>query len=104
MEATLDLGSSAERRRGSTPLSRTTIYIRDRNMLYYGEEMIDMLKKFKKHALKLLYAYHYHVSNYYYKKVDAYGPENNDYWESKVVKHTNKEFELVEKLIQLEGI
>ena len=63
-----------------------------------------MLKNIKKHVLKLLYEYHYHMSNYYYKKVDAYGPENNDYWESKVVKHANKEFELVEKLVQLEGI
>ena len=77
---------------------------RDSNMSYYGEEMIDMLKNIKKHVLKLLYEYHYHVSNYYYKKVDAYGPENNDYWESKVVKHANKEFEMVEKLLKLEGI
>ena len=78
--------------------------IRDRYMSYYGEEMIDVLKNIKKHVLKLLYEYHYHMSNYYYKKVDAYGPEDNDYWESKVVKHANKEFELVEKLVQLEGI
>ena len=71
------------------------IYIRDLNSSYYGEEMIDMLKFIKKHVYKLLYGYHYHISNYYYKK---------GYWNEKVVKHANKEFELVEKLIQLEGI
>lgn len=63
-----------------------------------------MLKSTKKHVLKAMYNYHYHMSNYCYGKVDAYGPENNDYWENKVVKHTNKEFKLVEKLVQLEGI
>lgn len=63
-----------------------------------------MLKSIKKHVLKAMYNYHYHMSNYCYGKVDVYGPENNDYWENKIVKHTNKEFKLVEKLVQLEGI
>ena len=63
-----------------------------------------MLKTIKKHVLKAIYNYHYYMSNYYYRKVDAYRPEYNDYWGNKVVKHANKEFEIVEKLIQLEGI
>ena len=63
-----------------------------------------MLKFIKKHVFKLLYEYHYHMSNYYYGKVDSYGPDNNDYWGAKVIKHANKEFKLVEKLVQLEGI
>lgn len=62
-----------------------------------------MLKNIKKHVLKAMYNYHYHMSNYYYGKVDAYGPECNDYWSDKVAKHINKEFELVDKLIQMEG-
>ena len=60
-----------------------------------------MLKNIKKHALKLMYDYHYYAGNYYYKKVDAYGPEHNDVWENKVAKHMRKEFELVNKLVQL---
>lgn len=63
-----------------------------------------MLKFIKKHVYKLLYEYHYNMSNYYYGKVDAYGPEHNDYWEKRVIKHANEEFKLVEKLVQLEGI
>lgn len=54
-----------------------------------------MLKSIKKHVYKLLYNYHYYISNYYYKK---------GCWNEKVVKHANKEFEMVEKLVQLEGI
>lgn len=80
------------------------LYLRDSYMSYYGEEMIDMLKSIKKHVYKLLYEYHYRMSNYYYKQVDAYGPERNDYWDAKVIKHANKEFEMLEKLVQLEGI
>lgn len=54
-----------------------------------------MLKSIKKHVYKLLYKYHYHISNYYYKKGQ---------WNEKVVQHANKEFEMAEKLVQLEGI
>ena len=54
-----------------------------------------MLKFIKKYVYKLLYDYHYYISNYYYKK---------GYWNEKVVNHANKEFKLVEKLVQLEGI
>lgn len=54
-----------------------------------------MLKFIKKHVYKLLYEYHYHVSNYYYKKGK---------WNDKVIEHANKEFEMVEKLVALEGI
>ena len=61
-----------------------------------------MLKNLMKHVYKLMYDYHYHMSNYCYKKVDCYGPEHNDYWNDKVTKHINKEFELVSKLVQLE--
>ena len=63
-----------------------------------------MLKNLKKHVLKAMYNYHYHMSNYYYGKVDVYGPENNQHWQDRVEKHINKEFELVNKLVQLEGI
>ena len=61
-----------------------------------------MLKHIKKHVLKTMYNYHYHMSNYYYGKVDVYGPENNQHWQDRVEKHINKEFELVNKLVQLE--
>ena len=60
-----------------------------------------MLNSIKKHVLKLMYNYHYHMANYCHGKVDNYGPEHNDYWEDKVMKHISKEFKLVEKLVQL---
>lgn len=60
-----------------------------------------MLKKIKKHVLMAMYNYHYHMSNHYYRKVDAYGPDNNAHWGDKVAKHVNKEFELVNKLVQM---
>lgn len=90
----LDLGSSVLTTYGFE--SRILhLYLRITNSSYYGEEMIDMLKFIKKRVYKLLYEYHYHISNYYYKK---------GYWNDVVVKHANKEFELVEKLVKLEGI
>lgn len=61
-----------------------------------------MLKFIKKHVLKAMYDYHYYMSNHCYGKVDCYGPEHNAYWNDKVAKHVNKEFELVNKLVQLE--
>lgn len=54
-----------------------------------------MLKFIKKHALIIMYHYHYHISNYYYKKGE---------WNDRIAKHADKEFKLVEKLVQLEGI
>ena len=60
-----------------------------------------MLKIIKKHVLKLMYDYHYHMSNYCYGKVDAYGPECNGYWGKQLEKHVYKEFDLVDKLIQM---
>lgn len=63
-----------------------------------------MLKIIKKHVLKTMYNYHYHMSNYCYGKVDEYGPERNSYWGDKVEKHVRKEFELVNKLVQMEGV
>ena len=54
-----------------------------------------MLKFIKKHVYKLLYEYHYRISNYYYKKGK---------WNDKVIKHANKEFEMIGKLVKLEGI
>lgn len=62
-----------------------------------------MLKNIKKHVLKAMYNYHYHMANYCYKKVDAYGPNCNGYWGDKVEKHVYKEFELVDKLVQMDG-
>ena len=49
-----------------------------------------MLKYIKKHVLKAMYNYHYHMSNHY-------GCCNE-----KAVKHIYKEFELVDKLIQVD--
>lgn len=63
-----------------------------------------MLKFIKKHVLKAMYNYHYHMSNYCWKKVDEYDSERNYYWEDKVAKHIRKELELFDKIIQLEGI
>jgi hypothetical protein len=60
-----------------------------------------MLTKIKKYVLKIMYDYHYHMTNYCYRKVDEYGPENNAYWENRVMKHTIKEMVLVDKLVQL---
>lgn len=54
-----------------------------------------MLKFVKKHALMIMYHYHYYISNYYYKKGK---------WNDRIAKHANKEFKLVERLVQLEGI
>lgn len=48
-----------------------------------------MLKIIKKHALKAIYNYHYHMTNHY-------GCCNE-----KAEKHLYKEFELVNKLVQL---
>lgn len=60
-----------------------------------------MLKSIKKHVLKVMYDYHYHMANYCYGKVDEYGPENNSYWEDRVTKHTIREMVLVDKLAHL---
>ena len=49
-----------------------------------------MLKNIKKHVLKAMYDYHYHMTNHY-----GFGDE-------KGLKHITKEFELVNKLVQLE--
>jgi hypothetical protein len=49
-----------------------------------------MLKKLKKHVLKALYDYHYYMTNHY-------GCINE-----KAINHVRKEFELVNKLVQLE--
>ena len=70
-------------------------------MSFNGEEMIDMLKSIKKHVYELLYDYHYRAGNYYYRKVDAYGPEYNDRWEDKVAKHMRKELKFADKLHHL---
>ena len=58
-----------------------------------------MLKNIKRHVCKLMYKYHYHMANYCYRKVDTYGPEDNDYWEGKLVKHVHKELEMLRKLV-----
>lgn len=60
-----------------------------------------MLKSIKKHVLKVMYDYHYHMANYCYGKVDEYSPENNKYWEDRVTKHTIREMVLVDKLAHL---
>lgn len=49
-----------------------------------------MLKNIKKHVLKAMYNYHYHMTNHY-------GCCNE-----KAEKHLYKEFELVNKLVQIE--
>lgn len=60
-----------------------------------------MLKNIKKHVLIAMYRYHYNMANHCYGKVDCYGPEKNSYWNDRVAKHVNKEFELVNKLVQM---
>lgn len=62
-----------------------------------------MLTKIEKYVLKKVYDYHYHMANYYYRKVGKYGSENNSHWEDKVLKHTIREMLVVEKLVKLEG-
>ena len=62
---------------------------RDRYMSYYGREWFAMLKNIKKHVLKAMYNYHYHMSNHY-------GCCN-----VKGLKHVRKEFELVNKIVIL---
>lgn len=63
-----------------------------------------MLTKIKKRVLEAKYNYHYHMANYCYEHVDRYGREQNDKWEERTLKHTNKEMKLVEKLVKLEDI
>ena len=60
-----------------------------------------MLTKIKKHVFKTLHYYHYNMANYYYRKVDKYGPESNDYWKDKVNKHVVKDMVIVSKLSKL---
>ena len=60
-----------------------------------------MLTKIKKRVLEAMYNYHYHMANYCYEHVDCYGREDNAKWEKRTLKHTNKEMELVEKLVRL---
>lgn len=48
-----------------------------------------MLNSIKKHVLKLMYEYHYHMGNHYGCVSD------------KGIKHISKEFKAVEKLVQL---
>jgi hypothetical protein len=50
-----------------------------------------MLKNIKEHVLKAMHNYHYHMSNYY------------GCFNCKGMKHISKEFELVNKLVQLKG-
>lgn len=63
-----------------------------------------MLKNIKKHVFTALYNYYHNRANYCYGKVDEYSPAYNDYWGNKVMKYTAKEFKMIGKLIQLEGI
>ena len=48
-----------------------------------------MLKNIKKHVLKAIYNYHYHMTNHY------------GCFNEKGLKHIHKEFELVNKLVQM---
>ena len=61
-----------------------------------------MFTKIKKRVLEAKYNYHYHMANYCYEHVDRYGRVENDKWEERTLKHTNKEMKLVEKLVKLE--
>ena len=51
-----------------------------------------MLKYIKKHVLKAVYHYHYNMTNHY------------GCFDEKGLKHVTKEFEMVNKLVQLEEI
>lgn len=70
-------------------LGLLSLFRRERYSPYYGREWIAMLKHIKKHVLKAMYNYHYHMSNYY-------GCVNE-----RGLKHIHKEFELVNKLVQM---
>lgn len=63
-----------------------------------------MLNKLKEHVYKLMYNYYHNKANYCFGKVDAYGPEYNDYWGLKTAKYTLKEFEVADKLIALQEV
>lgn len=58
-----------------------------------------MLKKLKAFVFNARYLYHRKMADYYFSKVDEYGPENNDYYMDKIKEHVHKEFEMAEKLL-----
>ena len=58
-----------------------------------------MLTKFKKFIMKYVALYHEKMANYYFGKVDAYGPDNNEHWMKKVTYHVNKEFGMYKKIL-----
>lgn len=60
-----------------------------------------MLKKLKAKVFMNLCNYHGKMGMYYFKKIDAYGPENNEELFKKVKKHFAKETKALEKLVQL---
>lgn len=60
------------------------------------------MSKIKEYVLKSKLAYHRKLSDYYYSKVDEYNADNNRYWGAKCGKHTNKCFETMEKLYNLD--
>ena len=78
-----------------------SIYIRVVNTPYYGREWINMLKRIEACVLKLLYKYYQAMADYCYRKVDAYGPEHNDFWCMRTVRYTDKELKMVYKLMKL---
>lgn len=63
-----------------------------------------MLNKIKIWALLKLYNYHRKAGMYYFEKIDAYGSEKNEKWFNKVREHFDKECNILNKLLEIEGI
>lgn len=63
-----------------------------------------MLKQIRRSVLKIMYQYHRAMGDYYFRKIDEYGPENNDYWAEKIGKHVDKELTIASELLAAEGI
>lgn len=58
-----------------------------------------MFEKLEKFMLKLMYLYHHNVANYCFKKIDEYGPENNERWMEKTAEHTRKELDIAARFL-----
>lgn len=62
-----------------------------------------MLEQIRKSVLKVMYKYHRAMGDYYFRKIDEYGPEYNDYWAAKINKHVDKELTIASELLAKEG-
>lgn len=63
-----------------------------------------MLKQVRRSVLKVMYKYHRAMADYAFRKIDEYGPDNNEHWIGVVNKHVDKELTLASELLAWEGI